>query len=165
MVAGQSRDMLLKAIGEAVEAYTDVEAAQFRLLAIILGVDDHTAAIIFFTVINVRSRQEMFETLLVKKHGRTYEKYWQSYTHYINKLSVFRNAIVHWHHTTILNTEGPSEAGIRHPTPKGRGRALTASQLRPFIQDCIRARVESDQFATFLRDGGEPTLHDRFLQP
>src|SRR5258708_39060617 len=108
--------MLLKAIGEAIEAYTTVEAAQFRLLAIILGVDDDTAAIIFFAIMNVRSRHQMFETLLAKRHGRTYEKYWQSYTHYVNKLSEFRNAIVHWHHVTISNAEGPSEAGIRPAT-------------------------------------------------
>src|SRR5260370_14951233 len=165
MAAGQSRDILLKAIGEAVEAYTAVEAAQFQLLAIILGVNDDKAAIIFFAVQGVRSRQQMLEALLLEIYGQTYQKYWASYTSYITKLSEFRNAIVHWHHVTISNAEGPSEAGIRPATPTGRGRALTVSQLRPFIQDCIRARVETDQFATFLRDGGEPTLRDRFLQP
>ena len=165
MVAGKSRDMLLKAIGEAVEAYTAVEAAQSQLLAIILGVNDDKAAIIFFAVQNVRLQQRMFEGLLLEKYGQTHQKYWASYASYIFKLAEFRNAIVHWHHITIQNATGPSEAGMRRPTPKGRGYAVTVSQLRTFIQDCVRARLETDEFATFLRDGGGPTLHDRFLRP
>jgi hypothetical protein len=165
MAAGQSREVLLSTIGEAAEAFTTVEAAQSNLLAIILRITDDAASVIYFTIQNVRARHEMFEALLNERFGSIHKKYWDSYGKYMITLSVFRNAIIHWHPVTILSLSGPSEAGIRRATPSGRGKYLTTPQIKPFIQDCIRLRLETDQFAVFLRDGGEPTLHDRFLRP
>jgi hypothetical protein len=59
----KDRNDFLKAVGDAVQSYAEVEKSQARLLQCILGVDSIQAATIFFTIQNVRSRNELFSSL------------------------------------------------------------------------------------------------------
>jgi hypothetical protein len=172
----KDRDEFLKAIGNAVQSYAEVEASQARLLQCILGVDSFQAALIFFTVQNVRSRNELFGALLEHKYNDVHKKFWKSCSAFLRELSLFRNAVVHWHPLTrvyVNRSADPAkvprdaEASIRNPMP-GRGSAsLTVNEFKPFMIDCAYIRAQMDQFSGFLRDpdgADDDTLHERFSQ-
>jgi hypothetical protein len=170
----KDRDDFLKAIGAAVEAYAEVEASQARLLQCILDVDSMQAATIFFTVQNVRSRNDLFASLIEHKYGDAHSKFWKSCSAFLLDLSKFRNAIVHWHPMTMVYVNRdpakvPKAAAraIRNPMPGRRG-SLTLDAFSPFMLDCTYIRAEMDQFSGYLRDPAEaddPTLPERFSLP
>jgi len=173
----KDRDDFLKAIGNAVQSYAEVEVSQARLLRCILGVDSMQAAIIFFTIQNVRSRNELFSALLEHKHNNVHKKFWKSCCSFLDKPAVFRDAVVHWHPLTkvYVNRSGDpakvprdAEAAIRNPKPGRSSTTLTLSEFQPFMVDCTYIRAEMDQFAGFLRDpdgADAPTLCERFSRP
>ena len=170
-------DEFLRAIGTAVQAYGEVEASQSRLLQCILGVTITQAQTVFFTVQNVRGRNELFHSLLAHKYGDKHKKYWESCGRFLHTLSIFRNAIVHWHSLTIVyvnrtgdKTKAPKspEPAIRNPMPGRSGKTLRLDDFGPFIVDCGYIRAELDQFSGFLRQDDpddDPTLHERFSRP
>lgn len=176
-VLTKDRNDFLKAVGDAVQSYAEVEKSQARLLQCILGVDYMQAATIFFTIQNVRSRNELFSSLTEHRYNDAYKKYWESCAAFLHTLSIFRNAIVHWHPLTIVyvnrsgnpaNTPKDAQTAIRNPRP-GRGSiSLTLNEFAlPFMLDCAYIRAEVDQFSGFLRDpdgADDPTLHERFSQ-
>jgi hypothetical protein len=172
-VLTKDRDAFLRAIGAAVQSYAEVEASQSRLLQCLIDVDSMQATTVFFTVQNVRSRNEMFGSLLEHKYKDTYKKYWKSCGAFLYTLAIYRNAIAHWHPLTIVYVnrgEGQpkdAQAAIHNPMPGRRG-ALTLESFRPFMMDCAFVRSELDQFSGFLRDPDgrdDPTLPDRFSRP
>jgi hypothetical protein len=157
----KANEPFLKMIGRAVQEYVKVERIQSILLKEILGVDSIQARIIFFTVQNVRSRNELFGSLLTHSHGDIHDRYWNSCGKFLEKLSIFRNAIVHWHPLTV----GP---GIQNPMPGRSGRSLGAGDLPPFIFDCQCIYEELRRFVEFLTEGlldDDPTSSQRFLEP
>jgi len=173
----KDRNDFLKAVGDAVQSYAEVEKSQARLLQCILGVDSIQAATIFFTIQNVRSRNELFSSLAEHRYNDAYKKYWESCAAFLHTLSVFRNAIVHWHPRTIVyvnrsgdpsNAPKDAEPAIHNPMP-GRGNTfLRLNDFKPFMVDCNIIRAEMDQFSEFLRDpdgADDPTLHERFSRP
>ena len=115
----------------------------------------------------------MFASLLEHKYKEPHNKFWKSCGAFLYQLSIFRNAIVHWHPLTIVhlgrgtsNAKEP-QAAVRNPMP-GRYGSLTIERLKPFILDCLYIRAELDQFAEFLRDpagADDPTLPERFSRP
>jgi hypothetical protein len=157
----KANESFLKLIGHAVQEYARVERIQSTLFKEILGVDSIQASIIFFTVQNVRSRNELFGSLLTHRYGDTHDRYWDSCSKFLEKLSIFRNAIVHWH----PRTAGP---GIQNPMPGRSGRSLVASDLPPFIFDCQCIYEELRQFVEFLTErpaDDDSTSSQRFLEP
>jgi hypothetical protein len=172
-VITKDRDDFLKAIGAAVQSYAEVEASQARLLQVILHVDATQASTIFFTVQNVRSRTELFGSLLTHKYNDAHKKYWESCGAFLLILSIFRNAIVHWHPITkiFVHRRGErakdAQAAIHNPMPGRRG-VLALSEFEPFMTDCAYIRSELDQFSGFLRDqdgADAPKLRERFSRP
>jgi hypothetical protein len=166
-------DKLLGAIGSAVKAYTSVEAAQSALLAELLGLGRPEAGVVFFTIQNVRSRNEMYGALLELKYGKRFSVFWDSCSDYLNKLAVFRNALVHWHPMLVITVSplgDPSEAepGLRNPMPGRRG-SLKENDLEPFESDCIFIREALFAFRNHLSDigalHGPSTSPQKFLSP
>lgn len=71
---GPEVDNFHRLVGQAVEEYALVEDAQSRVLAAILNTETRQAKVIFFTVQNVRSRNEMFLGLLEQLPQRSVNK-------------------------------------------------------------------------------------------
>ena len=160
----KANESFLKLIGRAVQEYARVERIQSTLFKEILGVDgvdSIQASIVFFTVQNVRSRNELFGSLLTHRYGEKHDLYWNSCSKFLLILNVYRNAIVHWHPLTFGH-------GIKNPMPGRSGRSLAADDLPPFIFDCQCIYEELRRFVEFLTDGppdDDSTSSQRFLEP
>lgn len=146
------RDEFLRTVGEAVEAYARVEASLARLLSTILEIDAWEAEVVFYTIQNVKSRNEMFRNLMANKFNARYDAYWKSAANYLNILSAFRNALVHWHPQPNAVVGGISyiESAIRNPMP-GKTVKLNRKSIAPFLDDCSYIRGEIDHLAGAIR--------------
>lgn len=149
-----SSEELSKAIGRAVRRYAHVEASQARLLQVILESDRNAATAIFYTVQNVRARNELFGTLLNQRTGARFEKFWNSCASQIQKLASFRNSVVHWHPTTLIQVGWPGQPGssqniLTNPMPGRSGRRLVRD-VGPFTLDCDYITSALDQFTSHL---------------
>jgi hypothetical protein len=58
------------AVGSAIDLYAHMEGSQSMLLETILAVPPHMASIVFFSVQNVRSRNEMIQSLLSARYDK-----------------------------------------------------------------------------------------------
>jgi hypothetical protein len=156
----KASDSFLKLIGRAIQEYASVEQIQSALFKEILGVDSVQARTVFFTVQNVRSRNELFASLPTHKFGEAHDRYWDSCAKFLEKLAAFRNAIVHWH--PIIGGHG-----TKNPMPGKSGRHLGGDDLQPFIRDCLIIHEELRRFLEFLTNDpdDDPTLSQRFLEP
>ncbi len=160
------RDEFFRAVGEAVSEYARVEASQAALLESLLGIKRDQANAIFYSLQNVRSRNEMFQMLLLSEHGEAYKKFWASVSDFLGKMATFRNAIVHWHPIAVAS-EGGVLSGIHHPLP-GRKGILIKGQLGAFNNDCQFIRPWLDEFAGHMRKARQtlgPTSPGKFARP
>src|SRR5437588_2076306 len=90
-------DQRLKiARADAIEAYSNLELALCRLLALLLGTKVDLAGIVFFRINNTRARSAALDSLLRHKYGTKYNLYWNSVFKLITQLDNERNQIVHW---------------------------------------------------------------------
>jgi hypothetical protein len=167
VTTGNTAD-LLTGIGIAVRAYTQVEASQSRLLSVLLGIDIKPASAIFFSVQNVRSRNELFNTLLTQRFDDRFTKFWESCSSHLQRLAGVRNNFVHWHPYTLLRMdgEGTAETRLMNPMPGRTGRASVAD-VEPFQKDCSYIKSGLDQFAghlVVLSQNPEAPSPDKFVQ-
>jgi hypothetical protein len=106
----------------AIEEYASVESAMSRVFAALLGTTDRKGSIVFFAIVNTRSRNSILEALLEDKHGKKYDAYWYGepgspgkprtggLITLIRQLDDLRNHIVHWHPVRQISQSGTSEA-------------------------------------------------------
>lgn len=158
-------------IGACVEAYSRVENVQTHVLAQILKINHWSAAIIFNSVQNVRSRNEMIQGLLWQSYGKKFKPYWAKCSVFLFKLSIFRNAVVHWHpHIQIVagqqTTDYKSENVMGNPMPGKAHRSLTIRDFPLFTADCRYIEAELRDFLRYLQviPKTEPLL-DKYQQP
>jgi hypothetical protein len=88
-----------------------------------IGNEFNLASIVFYSITNTHSRNRIIDELLEKRHGRTYEAYWNGTPNAPHKRGMFtiihqldqsRNEIVHWH---IGFTHGKAPGiGLTKPT-------------------------------------------------
>lgn len=95
--------------GDAIGAYANLEAALCRLLQSLLSVDVATAGIIFYRVVNTRSRNTILNDLLGHRYGQKFDAFWNSALKHIRILDGERNEIAHWHFVTEVGADdGPN---------------------------------------------------------
>ena len=80
----------------AIEQYAMVEHSLARLFAYLMGTSQELASVPFFKMNNARARLIMLEQLLKKKHGSTYNIFWNSLVKHLRPIDDKRNSIVHW---------------------------------------------------------------------
>jgi hypothetical protein len=107
----------------AINAYASVEQSLCRIFGHLLGTEFNLASIVFYSITNTHSRNRIIDELLEKRHGRTYEAYWNGTPNAPHKRGMFtiirqldqsRNEIVHWH---IGFTRGKAPGiGLTKPT-------------------------------------------------
>jgi hypothetical protein len=90
----------------AINAYASVEQSLCRVFGHLLRTDLDRAAIVFYSITNTHARNRIIDGLLEKRHGTTYEAYWNGIPNTQNRRGMFttirqldqsRNEIVHWH--------------------------------------------------------------------
>jgi hypothetical protein len=162
---------LHRAVGEAIEAYSHVEATMASLLQDILKLDVLQAHAVLFAIQNTRSRNEMFETLLEQQFTPAIRKYWASCSNYLLKLGQFRNAIAHWHpHISIYVKSKTDLRPVRyvhalgHPAIKSAYKGLEAPDFPPFLKDCQYIREELSALILLVKERPQ-ALPEKFRQP
>jgi hypothetical protein len=160
---------LHQAVGEAIEEYSDVEATLASLLRHLLKTSILQSHAIFFAISNVRSRLELFDTLLAVEFGGELKQFWNSCTKFLVALANFRNAIVHWHPQTIIYVDEKTETtvvkhALGHPTFHSSYKPLEIEDFAPFIKDCILVKTELSSLIFLAKERPRP-LPDKFQQP
>jgi hypothetical protein len=130
----------------AINAYASVEQSLCHIFGHLLGTELNLAAIVFYSITNTHSRNRIIEELLKKRHGTTYEAYWNGVPRTANKRGTFtiireldqsRNELVHWH---IGFTHGEIPGiGLTKPTSLAQPNAPSIS-----LQDLIQFVEKAD---------------------
>jgi hypothetical protein len=107
---GRTLPMLWR--GYAIGSYASLESSLCSLLAVLLGVDVPKAGIIFYRVVNTRSRNAIISDLLKRAHGENYKEFWNSVIKLIRQLDSERNEIAHWHFVLEIGDEGGPEIDL-----------------------------------------------------
>jgi hypothetical protein len=82
--------------GKAIQAYAILEQALCFALSSLAEIKYDVAATIFYKITNTGSRSGILERLLHKKHGPTFNLFWNAYFKDLRQIDLKRNAIVHW---------------------------------------------------------------------
>ena len=93
----KSENELLLARAKAIQGYATVEQSLCTLFAHLLGAPPDLAGIVFFRIINSRSRNGIMEGLLKRRAQAEYRAFWVSILKLITVADQQRNEIVHWH--------------------------------------------------------------------
>jgi hypothetical protein len=125
-------------LAQAIEIYASLEQGLARLLQIFLGVNAKQAGIIYFRIVNTRSRSLTLTELFEGERRNHAEKFWESLLKELRILDQQRNEIVHWH----MVTEVGEEQVRHHLSPpmfwirKGESAKYYSEQLHKFIHRC-----------------------------
>lgn len=92
----ETHQTFMIARASAIEHYANIEQVLASLCAYLMGVTVDIAGIPFFKMNNARARLAMLERLLKKKHGNTYNIFWNSLVKQLQPIDDRRNLIVHW---------------------------------------------------------------------
>lgn len=176
--------LLLRA--QAINSYAGLESSLCSLLATLLGADLESASIIFYQVVNTRSRNRILEQLIKKRFSEEYSAYFHGIPNtpnkrglitLVNDLDSSRNEIIHWH--TVNHIGGDSQDTLTstlvlQPPASffGRQDAMrTTSHLVEFIGKCDFVQRSINMFALYqrpldiLNDDFRDTWRDIFQRP
>lgn len=108
----------------AIEDYAGLEHSLCLLLGHLLKIDQKESCIIFYNIINTRSRNKIISGLLESRHGNLYDAYWHGMRKtsstpktpglfgLIRQLDERRNQIVHW--TVVKNITVGDDGVTKH---------------------------------------------------
>lgn len=186
--ARASSDMLLIVRAKAIQEYASLEQSLGKLFALLLGVSDEIAGIVFFRITTSRQRNQVIELLLQNKFGSTFDAYWHGLSGspgvprtpgllaLIRQLDDLRNKIVHWMPMTELG-ETTNSYLIRPNIWEYRldGQSVTIAEIEDFIARANFALRSVNMFCwfndpVFLSTSGlaaehARTWHDIFQRP
>lgn len=165
--------------GKAIQAYAILEQSLSRLLGDLAGTDQETTATIFYRIVNTGSRSAILERLLHKKHGTTFNLFWNQYFKDLRQIDLRRNAIVHWltAMNAALNTQDTMIVGLNLIPPSSLGRSspkeyVTSSDLIDFACKCSVYGRLSNMFCSVtsttergLDEDAKKTWFDIFQRP
>jgi hypothetical protein len=156
-------------IGEAVEAYANVEVLLALLFQRIVKIDAQRSFLIIFAIQNSRARNELFGDLLAMEYEGKLNKYWDSCSQFLSKLAKFRNAIAHWTPSLNVFEKGmPEELRLQYvlaqPNLKKTLARIGAVEIGPFLVDCWTIRVKLAELEVLIRER-PATLPQKFLKP
>lgn len=94
---------LMIAREQAIQAYANLEQSLASIFATLLKTDYETAGIVFFRIINSRSRNIILEDLFKKRYKTKFSSYRNSIISMIKNTDNERNQIIHWHVIKEIN--------------------------------------------------------------
>ena len=89
----------------AIQAYAKLEQALCSLFALLLAVGAPEAGIVFFKIVNAKSRLDIIEKLKKRKLGGANNLYFNSLLSGLKQLDGRRNQLVHWHEHFAIRME------------------------------------------------------------
>lgn len=129
--------------GHAIQAYASVEFSMCMFLADLMGTTRDVAGVIFYRIVNTRSRNAILDELYRKKYGDTYRAFWKSIQKHVQALDQRRNEIIHWHVAVNIYVADDGEqkytGSLMPPNYWGHNPntpAISADDLKEFIARC-----------------------------
>jgi hypothetical protein len=158
--------------GAAIQSYARLEQSLCGMFAYLAGVTDQIAGIIFFKMVNARSRIAVLERLKRLKHGDEFNLYFNSIMAEAGRLDGLRNQLIHWHtvHSVAATKAGNDwdvflsppnfwDFGINSPT-------MTLDNIREFDDRCdVFSRGLNMLKRYWLNQESAASWRDRFEQP
>ena len=162
------RKPLNQAVGEAIEAYANVEAQLAFLLQALLQIDVNKAYAILFAIQNSRLKNELFQFLLLEGDPAL-KKYWASCGKFLLTLAQVRNAVAHWHPYIDLYATDDAKVTkavpvLGHPIPGFHLKSLEPKHLSLFVMDCRNIRAELSSLTSIVKTKPS-TLPGKFQKP
>jgi len=157
----------------AIAWYTHIEKSLASFFAHLMGVSEDYAGVSFFRINNARARNAMLERLLKKRHGGTYNIFWNSLVKQLQALDETRNQIVHWTTVTHMSDKGRDAVTLIPPNHWDRdwgnpgAPEITVEHLYEFILKCDFYSRMFNIFTWTLSGQREvdPTWQQIFQQP
>jgi hypothetical protein len=140
-------------IGHATQAYAAIEQSLCYLLSYLSETKPDIAAIIFYRIVNNKSREQILEKLLKKKHGADYSLFWNSFAKILRELTETRNHCMHWHSMTYIGSNGFEKVILRPPQVFNildESQSITKEGLLEFITKCMDMTKLCNMFTIFL---------------
>lgn len=82
--------------GESLSKFRGLENALCMMLHALTGLELGVTFMIFYNIVNTRSRSAIFESLLSRNSDKSYKPFWKSLLKEVNLLTGDRNRITHW---------------------------------------------------------------------
>src|SRR4029078_5972969 len=132
---------LMLARAAAIQAYANVEQSLASVFSTLLQTDSIIAGIIFFRIVNARSRLTIMEEIIQYRYASTYNVFCKSGTKLLHSIDSTSNNIIHCHVVQNFNNrpEGPLVTfTLNRPDvwAKSTSSAISESDLAPFTQKC-----------------------------
>ena len=129
--------------GKAINSYASLEQALCTLFSQVGEMKSDVAGVIFFKITNTMARNSIIEKLIGKKHGTTYNLFWNAYLRELRTIDLKRNEIVHWVAVTNVAVDSKSvlHVGVSLAPPNFWGQTATSprivsSDLLAFSKKC-----------------------------
>jgi len=165
----------LIARGAAINVYAIYENSLAVLFSHLMGVQPEIGGIPFFRLNNARARMAILEKLLKKRHGDSYNIFWNSLVkNHVRPIDEQRNRIVHWVAAMQVRFENnhPLFTSINLIPPNYWDRvenspSETIASIDEFTAKCsFLAELISDFHRTLSdRENVDPSLREIFQKP
>jgi len=145
------QDPIWSSRGKAIQGYAQLEYSLCRLLEFWGDMSNVTASTVFYKIVSTAARISILEKLLHRKHGSTFNLFWNSLIKELRQIDLKRNEIVHWlaAANAILNDKKVLLVGVTLIPPasvgdnQGQPLRITSNDLKVFEKKC-------DEFARLL---------------
>ena len=130
-------DMLV-ARGVAINQYAQLEQSLASLFSTLLQSDYAASSLIFYRIVNTRSRLEIMKGLQKLRYGEEYGIFLSSIWKHVVGLDNERNQIIHWHNVTAISSQDNVPVELRPPaffSTKSDAR-MTVLELQQFASRC-----------------------------
>jgi len=137
--------------GKAIQGYAQLEYSLCRLLEFWGDMSNVTASTVFYKIVSTSARISILEKLLHRKHGSTFNLFWNSLVKELRQIDTERNEIVHWLSAanSILNDKNVLLVGVTLIPPASVG-DNQATPLRITSKDLNAFEKKCDEFARLL---------------
>ncbi|WP_428407953.1 hypothetical protein [Hyphococcus sp.] len=105
-------ELLLLYRGDAIGAYGAYEQAIARCFIQLAKTDHKTGSLIFFKIVNTRTRLSIMDELLKEQFYPNYKKFWDSAFKHIRDIDHTRNKVVHWLPISELHVDEKGVASL-----------------------------------------------------
>jgi hypothetical protein len=127
----------------AVNNYAVLEQSLCRLFSFLLGAQEDRATIVFYRIVNTKSRNTIISKLMQRQFRDEIHLFWNSSLKLLRSLDERRNQIIHWHVVTNIQStdDGNNSAHLTLNPPESLG------STEPLTQQPLG----EDQLVEFIR--------------
>lgn len=159
---------------DAIQAYASIETSLCMLMAHLLNTNNNIAGIIFYRIVNTRSRLAILSDLMKTKYGDSYKTFWNSVVKILRgDIDPRRNEIVHFHVGQHIHVEEESRIIETYLVPQNYWRSrddfLRLCDLVEFNNKCDVISRMLNIFTVFqmghMPPSGAGAWHDIFQRP